>query len=234
MRHVKKNFDKEVSTQLNNRGSTEECINQLENVVYEEAIRIFGSIPKRAEKGKKADSRRERKLVSIKRNIKLIAAELKNCEDEETKLGLELVMDENKSERRRLRRLEVQRKRRWRRNRARTKFCEKPHSTVKELLSDKKHVPLKVEKSLLDEYILSVASGPQRDVDLNHLPGLPILPDQTVPSNSKLVRFHKFNACLKKREMLLNQDRTKFHIRCVKSVTISRNFCFQSSKMFYT
>ena len=71
-----------------------------------------------------------------------------------------------------LRRAENCRKWRWRKRKARKKFWNDPYKASKDIFSKNEHVPLKVQKEVIDAYVREVASDPLRDTELGVLVGL--------------------------------------------------------------
>ena len=100
--------------------------------------------------------------------------------------------------RRELRQAENKRKQRWRRKNVLNKFYNDPYRTCKELLSDNKSVPLKVDAITINAYVKEVTSDPLREVDLGPLPGLPDAPLPSIPFDESKFRFSDFKYILRK------------------------------------
>ena len=192
-----RDFDLKVSKQIHPTGTTNQRIHMLEMVIYNEAVATFGITEKKSPKKKGCD-RRIRKLTEVRKQIKSLASQIKECPDGDMKDGLIFLLDDKKKERRVLRQRELKRKRRWRQKCTRQKFYENPYSTAKSILSSKESVPLKVSKEVLDQYVESVTKDPLRNVDLPPLPGLPDCPQPEVPFESRSFKLNDLKNILKK------------------------------------
>ena len=82
-----KKLDDVVSAQLSNHGDAHKRINVLENVIYEEAVNLFGDKEKET-KGPRMPSRRQKELGKTVSKIKDIEEAFKQSESESEKDGI--------------------------------------------------------------------------------------------------------------------------------------------------
>ena len=191
-------LDSKATKQLLTEGSIEGRIKVLEEVIYEEAKDLFGCQENVVGGKERTFSRREKKLREIRHQIRHLTKMARNCDDDDEKGGILLARQDLMDRRRELRQAENKRKQRWRRKNVRNKFYDDPYRTCKELLSDNKSVPLKVDTTTINAYVKEVASDPLREVDLGSLPGLPDAPLPSIPFDESKFRFSDFKYILRK------------------------------------
>ena len=73
-----KDFDLKVSKQIHSTGTTNQRIHMLKTVIYNEAVATFGIMQKKSARKKGCD-RRIRKLAEVRRHIKSLASQIKEC-----------------------------------------------------------------------------------------------------------------------------------------------------------
>ena len=192
-----KELDKAVLNQLDWNGEVNEKYFRLTTILYEEAKSKFGC---KERTGKKITqpTRRERKLVVLRNQIKDLTKKINKCQDVEERDGLLLVRDDLKEQKREARRKETSRKNRWKRNKARHKFYKDPYGACKSVLEEKSNKSLNVEKEVMDRYVQEVAEDNMRDIDLGELEGLPEAPLPIVDFNTKKFYFTEFEAVIRK------------------------------------
>ena len=200
----------------------------LETVIYNEALATFRIMQKKSARKKGCD-RRIRKLTEVRRHIKSLASQIKECPEGDIKDGLIFLLDEKKKDRKVLRQQELKRKRRWRQKRTRHKFYENPYGTAKSILSSKETVHLKVSKEVLDQYVESVTKDPLRSVDLPPLPGLPDCPQPEVPFESRSFKLNDLYNCLKKTKNASKPGVNKIPYKVYKKCLFLIIKCVQNS-----
>ena len=193
-----KTLDLRVKDQLLSHGSIEGRISVLEEVIYEEAKDLFGCYEKAAGSKEKTLSRREVRLKEVRKQIRHLTKMARNCDDDDEKGGILLAREDLMDRRRELRQAERKRKQRWRRNKIRKAFYNDPYRTCKEVLSENKSVPLKVDSTTINQYVMEVASDPLKDVDLGPLPGLPDAPIPSTAFDEGKFNFSDFKHILRK------------------------------------
>ena len=191
-------FQSKVSTQLPVNMSWTDRLNLLQNVIYDEAVMMFGCVDPGARLGWKK-SRREAQLARIRVNIRALVRRLKVAPQTE-KYGIEVALEEEKSRRNRVRKAENGRKRRAERRKLRKSFYQNPFKASKEMVSPRVPTQLKVSKETLDEYVRGVASDPDREVELSELPGLPDIPALTFQLNTRPFTLPQLEATLKRKK----------------------------------
>ena len=193
-----KTLDSKAKKQLLTEGSIEGRIAVLEEVIYDEAKNLFGCKERFSGGQERVLSRREKKLREVRKQIRHLTKMARNCEDDEEKGGLLLARQDLLDDRRKLRQAENRRKQRWRRKNIRKNFYNDPYRTCKEVLSEKKSVPLKVDANTIKSYVREVASDPLKDVDLGPLPGLLDAPLPDIPFDVSKFKFSDFKYILRK------------------------------------
>ena len=123
---------------------------------------------------------------------------VRNCDDDHEKGGILLARKDLMDRRRELRQAERKRKQRWRRNKIRKAFYNDLYRTCKEVLSENKSVPLKVDSTTINQYVKEVASDPLKGVDLGPLPGLPDAPIPSTAFDEGKFKFSDFKHILRK------------------------------------
>ena len=151
-------FEDRVSDQLPSNISWTFRLGLLLNIVYDEALGMFGCVEPGACQGRKK-SRREVLLGQIREEIRGVVARMKVAPEEE-RYGLECLLDDLKGRRRVVRRAENVRKRRAERRKLRKAFYANPFQASKEMLSPRTQSQLNVSKEVLDGYVYRVASDP--------------------------------------------------------------------------
>ena len=194
-----KRLDDKASSELVRHGRIEGRISIAEEVIYQEAKRLFGCVERKPTGQKHGCSRREMQIREVRSQIRHLTKQAYRCEDECEKGGLLLVREELLDKRRALRRAENKRKRRRKRGNIRKRFYSDPYRTCKEILSDSSNVPLKVCPQTINKYVQEVASDPLKHVDLGLLEGLPEAPLPEVPFNEEKLKFSEFKYTLKKK-----------------------------------
>ena len=165
-------LDKLVFGQLPEKASAEKRLAQLDVVLYEEALNLFGA-RKYKNVSHSFSSRRQVKIKEVRGKINQVGKKMKAAVNEEEELGFLCILDELKEERKKLVKAEHSRKRRWKRKHCRGKFYRDPFGVAREVLEPKeKSVPLDVSKEVLDQYVEEVSKDDLRDVDLTPLEGL--------------------------------------------------------------
>ena len=220
-----KMFEDAVMCQLDGNSSAEDRLNRLQNVIYSEGKDRFGCVERRPSSPKEPN-RRERKLASVRKEIKNLTKLARNCDNDEERGGLLLVRSELIDKKRQLRRAENSRKRRWRRRKAQKRFWNDPYKASKEILSDKVHVPLNVEKEVIDDYVRNVASDPLRDVDLGVLEGLPEAARPTVDFDNSRFSFAEFNQVVRRRRTASKPGPNKIPYKVYKKCIKIRGFLY--------
>ena len=192
-----KKLDRGIVKQLDESRSPFEIIKRIELVVYDEGVNLFGC---KEEKSSQSvfKSRRERRVVMIRNQIKDINKKLKQTKDEDQVTSLLFLRDDLKVQRKVARRAENSRKRRWKRKKLREKFYQNPFQVGKEILAEKSRASLKVEKEVINAYVKEVASDPLREIDLGNLDGLPDVVPPSIAFNSKKFSFEEFQKIVKK------------------------------------
>lgn len=213
-------FENLVSSQINDFGDAKQQINLLETIIYEEALNMFGTVEKKVkERGRKL-SRRQKKLAEVSKNIENLNSALSKANSEEEEAGIICLVDDQKSQRRNLRKAENTRKKRWRRKNMRKNFFRNPFGMAKEILSPRTSSQPEVSLEVLDAYIAEVARDELRETTLGPLEGLNDAKHPKVKFNeSNLQERHLFNIIKKKRNASRpgpNQIPYKVYKKCPK------------------
>ena len=137
-----------------------------------------------------------------------------------------LVRSELIEKKRQLRRAENGRKRRWRRRKAQKKFWRDPYKASKDILSDKVHVPLNVDKEVIDDYVKRVASDPLRDAELGVLEGLPDVSSPVVDFDTSRFSFADFNQVVRSRRNGSKPGPNKIPYKVYKKCSKIRGFLY--------
>ena len=193
-----KALDCKASEQLVRHGRVEGRISIAEEVILEEAKRLFGCVDRKEVGQKRGCSRRENQIKEVRKQIRHLTKAAHRCEDEDEKGGLLLAREDLLDRRRTLRRAETKRKRRWKRGNIRQKFYSDPYRTCKEILSESVNAPLRASQDTINDYVKKVASDPLKHVDLGPLDGLPDAPLPNVPFNEEKFKFSDFKYILRK------------------------------------
>ena len=139
-----------------------------------------------AKKKAQGVTRRERSIFEIRKQIGQLKESVKKALSEEEELGLALLLDERKQRLKILRKLETNRKRRWRRKHIRKDFYKDPFKAAKEVLKPRVCCELNVSKEQLDNYVNKVTGDPLKEVPLGEIEGLqPLALDVGKFNNSK-------------------------------------------------
>ena len=141
----------------------------------------------------------ERELTVVRKEIKDLTKQINRTETEEEKGGLLMVRSELIEKKREVRKAETKRKRRCRRRKIQKDFFKDPLGTSKQILSDKKHSQLNVNRNVINYYVKAVASDPYREADLGKLEYLPEVSDQIEEFDCRVVPFSKFSHVLKRK-----------------------------------
>ena len=191
-------FENAVEKQLNKTASLENRLHNLILLIQEEGKELFG-ISDSSEIGNKSPlDRRSRQLINIRRKISRLTKAAAKADTDEERGGILLVRCELIEKRRRLRTAENSRKARWRRKKSRQSFYNDPYKASREVLQGTSKARLRVEKKVLDDYVAEVASDPLRDIDLEHLDGLPECSNPTIPFDESKFKYNVFSKILKR------------------------------------
>ena len=188
-------LDRAVKDQISSHlPSVDQVINNLELVVYEEAMRLFGA---KEQQAPKPVSRRTRDIAKVRANLRELKKAYKRVSSDEERTGICSLVDEYRVRLKNLRQAECSRKRRWRRKNTRSRFFKDPYGVARSVLSPKVVSQPNVPQEELDRYLLPLSRDVQRDVPLGDLQGLPNLPEVKTCFNEKPLHRSLLNSIVK-------------------------------------
>ena len=181
------------------RHGRDECrISIAEELILEEAKRLFGCVDRKEVGQRRHCSRRENQIKEVRKKIRHLTKAVHRCENEDEKGGLLLASEDLLDRRNTLGKDETKRKRKWKRGNIRQKFFSNPYRTCKENLPESFNAPLKASQETINDYFKKVASDPLKHVDRGPLDGLPDAPLLDVHFNEEKFKFFHFKCILRK------------------------------------
>ena len=176
--------------------SSDQQINNIELVVYEEAKNLFGVRPARKPK---PISRRERDIARCRESIRFLKRSYKRVSSDEQRTAVAALVSEHRDRLNTFRKAEHNRKRRWRRKNTRSRFYKDPFGVAKEVLSPKVFSQPTVSQAQLDIHVSSICRDEQREVPLGDLPGLPAFSGATSSFDNKPLNRNVLNLIVKRK-----------------------------------
>ncbi|KAL9964680.1 hypothetical protein ACROYT_G028355 [Oculina patagonica] len=168
-------FDEEVSKLVRRfKGTTEERLEKLAEVVYEEGLRRFGlekeQSPRQGQK-KGGPSRRKSKADELRKEKKRLRTLWLNAEEHE-KEGLKVLYEQVKRQHRDLMGRERRLSRRKEKKKVRQQFVKNPYKFAKGLFVESKSRKLECAKEELENHLKATYSDPKREDELPRMAGL--------------------------------------------------------------
>ena len=166
-------------------------------------------------------SHRQKEILRLRRELNDLKKAWKEASTEIERTGIDLLEDEVKDNLKKLTRQECNRKRRWRRRKARSKFFRDPFGTTREVLSPRVDTNLAVSKEDLDTFMHAACSDAMRDVPLGDLEGLPAFDISSIHAfDTSGFKWNEYNSLMKSRQNAsragLNQISYKVYKKCPK------------------
>ena len=201
-----KNIDKEawrcfdqnlhLTLQYSLKGSTTSKLNLLGNIIYEEGKQSFGEMPKKKPTTKQK-GRREREIFQLVKERRLLRKAWRKAQDLE-KEALKCLWDQLKSRLANLRRAERIRKRRSRKEKARTSFFRDPFKYARDLLEEKKSGKLETTAEELESHIKEQLGDSDQNTPLGSPGHVPCPPEPGTKFDTTPPRWAEINQVVQK------------------------------------
>lgn len=170
--NVQEHLDSIESNHLQNSASLFDRVSQLENVVHNQACRLFG-LASRKQKKLGRFNRRTQQSISLVKEKNMLMKQIETFSVIIAKNSLRTLLDNVSSRFRNLHCGETSGKKCWKIKQANQAVLRNPHKAGKSVLDSKCEICLKCEKRTLDDFKTKFLSDFLYDATLSHLRGLP-------------------------------------------------------------
>ena len=181
-----KQFDNEVFKIVSRCiGSTEQKLERLAEIVYEEGKKRFGldeGKQKKVEGKKSRLSRRQEKIAALRREKKKLRASWNEALPEERE-GLKALYEDVKKQHRQIMRSERRMQRKKERHRCRRNFVKNPYKFAKGIFIESKSGNLECTKEELENHLRCTYSDPTREVEMPEIHGTRRPAEPGIPFN---------------------------------------------------